>query len=137
MAERLERAGITYRWLPALGGRRHGRRADSPHRAWAAAGFRNYADHMESLEFAAGAVELIAVAAARPTGFMCAEARYWQCHRRLLADKLTSVGWRVVHILSATRTEEHRYPPFLRIVDGRLLYDRTDIDAVQGDLPFH
>ena len=43
-------AGIEYRWLPGLGGRRHGR-PDSPHVAWQSASFRAYADHMETPEF--------------------------------------------------------------------------------------
>ena len=50
LAESLVAAGIEYRWLPGLGGRRHGR-PDSPHVAWQSASFRAYADHMETPEF--------------------------------------------------------------------------------------
>jgi uncharacterized protein (DUF488 family) len=109
--------------LPALGGRRHQTRPDSPHTAWTVAGFRNYADHLETAEFADGLRQLLALAAARRTAFMCAEALYWQCHRRLIADRLTVDGYRVLHIESETRAVEHRLPRFARVVDGRLIYD--------------
>src|SRR5919198_2584265 len=43
----LERSGIAYSWENALGGVREGR-PDSPHTPLRNAGFRGYADHMES-----------------------------------------------------------------------------------------
>ena len=54
LAQALGRGGIEYRWLKRLGGRRHGKRADSPHVAWTVAAFRSYADYTESDEFAQG-----------------------------------------------------------------------------------
>jgi hypothetical protein len=30
---------------------------------------------------------------------MCAEAVWWQCHRRLIADYMLARGWTVVHLL--------------------------------------
>ncbi len=136
MAARLEASGIVYRWLPALGGRRQRARADSPHRAWSVAAFRNYADHMETEEFAKGLEALIVLAQERPTAFLCAEALYWRCHRRLVADKLASLGWRVLHIRRGQPPLEHELPTFLRIVNGRLVYDGEDGDPQQGRLPF-
>lgn len=121
----LAASGVVYRWLPALGGRRHTGRADSPHRAWSVAGFRNYADHMESVEFDEGLASLLALASARRTAFLCAERLWWRCHRRLLADKLLALGHGVTHIIDAGSARPHAHPPFLRIVDGRLLYDRV------------
>jgi uncharacterized protein (DUF488 family) len=134
MTQQLADAGVLYRWLPALGGRRHRPRPDSPHHAWTVAGFRNYADHMETAEFRAGLDALLALARERPTAFLCAEALYWRCHRRLVADKLKSLGWHVLHITGEQAAEEHRYPRFLRIVEGRLLYDVVQPADVQGDL---
>jgi uncharacterized protein (DUF488 family) len=136
MATRLEASGIGYRWLPALGGRRSRARPDSPHRAWSVAAFRNYADHMETAEFATGIEVLTAFARERPTALLCAEALYWRCHRRLVADKLKSLGWRVLHIRGKEPPPEHEFPPFLRIVDGRLIYDGDGGDPQQSDLPF-
>src|SRR5256885_1561901 len=46
----LREAGIVYRHSAALGGRRTPRR-DSPNTAWRVAGFRGYADYMETEAF--------------------------------------------------------------------------------------
>ncbi len=132
LAGALQARGIDYTWLPALGGRRHGApRGDSPHTAWTVAAFQNYADHMDTEEFAQGLEQLLAAARQRATAFMCAEALYWQCHRRLIADKLVVLGHRVLHIQTAGRAAEHRLPDFARVVDGRLIYDRgTQLEMV-------
>jgi uncharacterized protein (DUF488 family) len=53
---------------------------------------------------------------------MCAEAHWSRCHRSLISDWLKVRGHRVVHILSATRHEEHPYTAAARVVDGRLSY---------------
>ena len=67
LAEVLGRAGIEYRWLKRLGGRRHDKRPDSPHLAWTVAAFRSYADYTESAEFAAGIDELVLLARELPS----------------------------------------------------------------------
>jgi len=130
----LRNRGVGYDWIPLLGGRRHGVLAgQSPHTAWTVAGFRHYADYMASTDFAQGVAQLLALAGTRRTAFMCAEALYWRCHRRLIADHLTVLGHRVLHIESATRTVEHRLPNFARVVDGRLVYDRgTQLELDPG-----
>jgi uncharacterized protein (DUF488 family) len=123
LAAALHTRGITYNWLPALGGRRRPTRSDSPHTAWTVAAFRNYADYTDTAEFAAGLGELLADARRRRTAFMCAEALYWQCHRRLIADQLVLLGHPVLHIQTRDRAVEHRLPDFARVVDGKLIYD--------------
>lgn len=123
LAQALNERGIAYDWMPQLGGRRHRPRPDSPHTAWTVEAFRNYADHTESTEFAEGLEQLLAAACARPTAFMCAEALYWQCHRRLIADQLVVRGHCVRHIQSQARTIEHQLPDFARVIDGRIIYD--------------
>jgi uncharacterized protein (DUF488 family) len=124
--EALERslppAGIDYHWLPALGGRRKLKK-DSPNPAWQIVGFRAYADYTDTPEFARGLDSLLALAAARPTAFMCAESHWSQCHRRILADKLWSLGHEVVHLISPSRSEPHHPPPFLRVDGEHLRYD--------------
>src|SRR5260370_37861420 len=54
----LQKAGVQYRSLKALGGRRHGVKPDSPHTAWTVAAFRSSADHADGEEFARGLEEL-------------------------------------------------------------------------------
>ncbi len=116
--------GLAYRWMPGLGGRRR-RRADapSPHVAWEVPAFRAYADYMDTPEFAAALAALEHEAEAAPTAFMCAEALWWQCHRRLVSDRLVVAGWSVLHIGSGGHTTSHALPEFARVVDGRLVYD--------------
>ena len=126
----LREHGLRYDWIEALGGRRRPR-PDSPHVAWRVEGFRGYADHMETDEFERGLASLLALAAARPTAILCAEAVPWRCHRRLIADALVVRGVDVRHLTGATTAEAHRLTPFARIECGRLVYDRE----VQGDLP--
>jgi uncharacterized protein (DUF488 family) len=124
LASALDAHGIRYLWIPALGGRRHGEpRADSPHTAWTVDAFRNYADHTESEEFATGLDLLLAAAREQRTAFMCAEALYWRCHRRLIADRLLVSGHQVLHIEGRGRAIAHRLPDFARVVGGRLIYD--------------
>jgi uncharacterized protein (DUF488 family) len=65
---------------------------------------------------------LLEYATEAPTAIMCAEALWWQCHRRLLADYLTALGHEVLHIQSPTKAEAHRLVDPARVVGGRLSY---------------
>jgi uncharacterized protein (DUF488 family) len=117
----LEDAGIAYRWLPQLGGRRVPH-PESVNTGWRHAAFRGYADHLASDEFADGLFELLMLAEGVRTAVMCAEMLWWQCHRRLLADVLTLLGYDVLHIQTEKPAELHRLIDPARIVDGELSY---------------
>ena len=65
---------------------------------------------------------LLALARRRPTAVMCAEAVWWRCHRRLIADVLTARGVEVLHILDAGHVQQHALTDSARLVDGRLVY---------------
>jgi uncharacterized protein (DUF488 family) len=124
LAAALDRAGVEYRWLKRLGGRRHGKRADSPHVAWTVAAFRSYADYTESDEFAGGFKELVGIADRARTAIMCSEGLWWQCHRRIVSDQMMVCGWDVEHIMPDGKLVTHRLPDFASIVDGRrIVYD--------------
>jgi uncharacterized protein (DUF488 family) len=131
LARSLEAAGIAYRHFPALGGFRRAR-PDSLHRAWRVAGFRGYADHMGTPEFAAALSELERWAEQAPSAVMCAEAHFRSCHRQLLSDALLRDGFVVTHLLAPGRRETHRLPPFARLDRGRIVYDG---DADEPELP--
>ena len=125
LAPACDARGIAYRWMPALGGRR--RRsgdAPSPHIAWQVEAFRNYADYMDTAEFADALAALEDEARRAPTAFMCAEALWWQCHRRLIADALLWRGWNVQHIGSGGKLASHQLPEFARVDGDRIVYDR-------------
>ncbi len=121
--EALGRAGVDYRWLKQLGGRRRDRRPDSPHVAWTVAAFRSYADYADTEEFAAGIAELSEIATATPTTVMCAEGLWWRCHRRIVSDHMTVRGWEVEHILPNGRLAAHQLPDFASVIEGRIIYD--------------
>ncbi len=117
----LEPAGVAYRHFPALGGRRRPR-PDSANTAVRHAGFRGYADHMQTDEFAAGVAALEILARQAPTAVMCAEAVWWRCHRRLLADALLVRDVTVLHILSTSPAKPHVLSEFGRINGGMVTY---------------
>ena len=98
---------VDYRHLPGLGGRRRPDR-DSPNGFWDNDGFRGYADHMASEEFATALESLLELARRRAVAVMCAEGPWWRCHRRLLADTLLVEGFEVCHIDPRGGTEPHR-----------------------------
>ena len=118
----LSAAGIAYMHLRALGGRRKPR-PDSPHTALRMDAFRGYADHMASPDFQREVGQLIAVATATRTAYMCAETLWWRCHRRMLSDLLTVADWEVIHLLGVGKSEPHRLWDVARVVDGTLVYD--------------
>jgi uncharacterized protein (DUF488 family) len=129
LEEELPGAGVDYRWLPALGGRKK-LRGPSPNPAWQLEAFRAYADYTDTPEFARGLDELLTLAAERPTAFMCAETHWSSCHRRILADKLWSLGHEVIHLITPARAEPHHPPPFLRVDGDHLRYDRVQLDLI-------
>ncbi len=106
MADALAEAGIDYLPMPALGGRRKPS-PDSPNSAWRVDAFRAYADHLASREYITARHALMAVAAADRTCVMCAEAVWWRCHRRLIADDFVARGWTVIHLMAPGRQEQH------------------------------
>lgn len=115
LATALAGAGIEYRHFEALGGRRTERLAGSPNTAWRVESFNAYADYMQSAEFRAALEQLTAIADQTPTAVMCSEALPQKCHRRLIADALLVRGWRVRHLLSPKRIEDHGLTPFARV----------------------
>ena len=121
LAETLPAHGITYQWIPKLGGRRKVQ-PGSPNTAWRNASFQGYADYTATVEFAEGLAELLELAASKRTALMCAEAVWWRCHRSLIADMLKLRGIEVIHIVDATHTTVHPYTSPARVEDGRLSY---------------
>lgn len=101
LPESLTAQGIEYRHLPALGGRRHRIAGSLPstNLLWREPSFRNYADYAETEPFRDGMDELLRLARDHRVALMCAEAVWWRCHRRIVADFVLARGVRVEHIL--------------------------------------
>jgi len=112
---------IRYEWIPDLGGRRTPR-PDSTNTGWQTESFRGYADYMETPEFQVSFDQLVNLASTKRTAIMCAEALWWQCHRRLIADALVARGHEVMHIHSPGPAPPHKLIPPATIRDGKLSY---------------
>jgi uncharacterized protein (DUF488 family) len=123
--EALERslrdAGIAYEQMRALGGLRHPRK-DSPNMGWRNESFRGYADYMQKAEFESARNALGKAAAHEAVAIMCAEAVPWRCHRMLISDALTARGYRVEHIMSATKSDPHTMTSFARVEGASVVY---------------
>ncbi|MBW3580544.1 MAG: DUF488 domain-containing protein [Actinobacteria bacterium] len=116
-------AGIEYRWIRGLGGRRPVV-AGSRHVALRNGSFRAYADHMVSSEFAGGLAELSDIVAERSVAVMCSESLWWRCHRRLLADHLVLIGHiPVEHLFHDGRSAPHLPTPGARVEADLVVYD--------------
>jgi len=118
----LPEAGIRHIWMPALGGYRKKIRDDSPNIALRNAAFRNYADYMLTADLEDAMVELIALAEASRTAYMCAERVYFRCHRMLVSDWLVAHGHEVMHIDGLGPVKAHRLTKEARLLDGELIY---------------
>ena len=128
----LAAAGIGYMHLKALGGLRHHAKdaPRSPNGLWRNAAFRNYADYAMTGAFRAGLDELCELARLHRPAMMCAEAVWWRCHRRIVADYLLARGVEVRHIMAPGKTAAASLTPGARpLPDGAILYP----DAATAD----
>jgi uncharacterized protein (DUF488 family) len=128
---------IGYEHIVELGGLR-GRQREVPSELnafWQNESFHNYADYALSEPFAHGLARLRALGGERRCAIMCAEAVWWRCHRRIIADYLIAAGEAVFHILSADRTEPaHLTPGIARRADGTLLYPKADVRGQMAEI---
>ncbi len=121
LAASLERAGIGYTHMPALGGLRRPR-ADSPNNGWRNESFRGYADHMQTAQFEQALADCIERARDERLALMCAEAVPWRCHRSLIADALIARGIDAREIVSSTVARAHTLTPFARVTGTKVIY---------------
>jgi uncharacterized protein (DUF488 family) len=128
----LAAADIRYAHLARLGGLR-GRtdlpQGSSPNTAWRNTSFRNYADYALTSDFRKGLAELETLAAAGPVAIMCAEAVWWRCHRRIVADYLLVAGVEVFDIVPPAPPEPHELTLFaVPQTGGTLYYQDSPVD---------
>lgn len=116
---------IGYEHIAELGGHRGKTRGaePSPNAYWRVRGFRNYADYALTPLFSTGLARLRELGGHNRCAIMCAEAVWWRCHRRIIADYLLSQGERVKHILGTAHVDEASLTPGAIVGgDGRILY---------------
>jgi uncharacterized protein (DUF488 family) len=118
----LPKAGVGYVHLKSLGGLRKPRKHSTVNAAWRNDTFRGYADYMQTPEFDQALGELIQLLKQKTTVYCCTEAVFWRCHRQLVSDALLARGYRIGHIFSATKAEEHTFTKFVKAEGTRLTY---------------
>ncbi|MEO6366285.1 MAG: DUF488 domain-containing protein [Luteimonas sp.] len=121
MAPALGQAGIHFQPMPEFGGRRRPGH-HSPNTAWRVPAFRAYADYMATPDYVHARDRLAQVARDQRTAVMCAEAVWWRCHRRLIADDFIARGWQVLHLMAPGRSNGHPLHEAARMIDGVLRY---------------
>jgi uncharacterized protein (DUF488 family) len=116
LRRRLARAGMAYVALPELGGRRTRSKEADPERnaGWSNAAFKNYADYAETTAFTEGLAALLERAERETCAIMCAEAVWWRCHRRIIADYAITRRVPVFHIFTPARADRATRTPFAK-----------------------
>src|SRR6478672_11962246 len=108
----LERAQfeIGYEHIAALGGLRAKTQEVAPevNAFWQNQSFHNYADYALTPPFRCGLAQLRELGHERRCAIMCAEAVWWRCHRRIIADYLIAAGETVFHLVGKDRIEPAR-----------------------------
>jgi uncharacterized protein (DUF488 family) len=113
---------IGYVHLAALGGLRSRGLDPSPNLLWQNSSFRNYADYAMTENFHQGLTELRELGHKRRSVIMCAEAVWWRCHRRIIADYLICAGESVFHILGDRVDRALLTPGAIGQSDGTVIY---------------
>jgi uncharacterized protein (DUF488 family) len=129
--ESLVKYKVAYVHLPALGGRRGKSDKNSPNTFWEHSSFRNYSDYAMTEPFREGLEELKELAAQKRTAYMCSEAVWWRCHRRIVTDYLLTQQWDVRHIMSHGKTTQAELNDHAELQpDGTIIYvaDQQQLD---------
>ncbi len=125
LPEALSQFQIGYEHIAALGGLRGKNHDVAPdvNAFWRNQSFHNYADYALTGIFHSGLARLRALGHERRCAIMCAEAVWWRCHRRIIADHLIAAGETVLHILGGDRVEPARITDAAEVAaDGSLTY---------------
>ena len=115
---------VGYARIAGLGGLR-GRSRDVPPELngfWVNQSFHNYADYALSPEFEASLGELLEVSSERRCAIMCAEAVWWRCHRRIIADYVMTRGRTVFHLMGEDRADAATLTPSAEVRGDKIVY---------------
>jgi uncharacterized protein (DUF488 family) len=122
LQQTLPQSEIQYVHMKSLGGLRKPDKNSTTNSAWRNDSFRGYADYMQSPQFETALNELMGLFRESTTAYACTEAVFWRCHRQLVSDALTVRGYRVGHIFSAAKVEQHKLTEFLKAHGTRVTY---------------
>lgn len=124
LPENLALHGIQYEHILKLGGRRRKSKTVSPETngLWTHPAFHNYADYTMSPEFEEGFAELRRLGEQTRIAYMCSEAVWWQCHRRIITDYLLAAGEKVIHIMAPGKLDDATPTKHSGCCDGKPTY---------------
>jgi uncharacterized protein (DUF488 family) len=124
LGEELAPFQLGYTRIAGLGGLRGKSHEVTPdvNGLWRNDSFHNYADYALTDDFEAAFGELLELSSERRVAIMCAEAVWWRCHRRIIADYLIERGRDVRHLMAAGRVEPARLTPGAEPADGKIHY---------------
>jgi uncharacterized protein (DUF488 family) len=128
LADELAPFQIGHEYVRELGGLRGKSHDVGPevNGLWRNQSFHNYADYALSGGFAQGLARLLELAAGQRCAIMCAEAVWWRCHRRIIADYLLARGLAVTHLMWPHRAEPASLTPGAVIRDERVTYPAAE-----------
>lgn len=111
---------IKYSRIAALGGlRKKTPGIDAQTNAmWRNASFHRYADYALSSDFKDGLEKLLTIAQNDIVAVMCAEAVWWRCHRRIIADYAIAWGHDVQHLMPSGKLMQASLTPGA-VVNGK------------------
>ena len=115
---------VGYEHIASLGGLRGATRNVSPsvNAFWQNKSFHNYADYAMGHCFHEGLTRLVELGRAQRCAIMCAEAVWWRCHRRIIADYLLAAGETVFHITGPGKVALAQLTAAARSFPGGLTY---------------
>jgi uncharacterized protein (DUF488 family) len=122
---------IGYARIAALGGLR-GKSPGVPPEVngfWDNQSFHNYADYALTPSFASALDQLLQMSSRRSCAIMCAEAVWWRCHRRIIADYLLVRGRPVFHLMGHDRVEPAHLTIGAKIEGSTITYPSTLVEA--------
>lgn len=129
LIEALPSQGIDYSHSPALTGLRNRSKTvdDALNGFWRNRSFHNYADYALSDDFQNALAWLIELGQGQTCAVMCAEAVWWRCHRRIIADHLLHRGEQVCHLMNNDRIQTATLTTGALSNDrGQLVYPAAD-----------
>lgn len=124
LSHELATYGLEYRRMADLGGLRP-RSADVAPQInglWENRSFHNYADYALSARFDAALDTLLELSSTQRCAIMCAEALWWRCHRRIIADYLIARGRTVFHLMGDDRMEPAKLTLGAEVREGQVTY---------------
>ena len=128
LPETLAAFAIEHHQLAELGGLRKKSRTvpAETNGFWTNPSFHNYADYALSEEFETGLKRLLEIAESRRCAIMCAEAVWWRCHRRIVADYLLVRNVNVFHIMDNGKANEAILNPAASVRGSKVIYPASE-----------